>query len=307
MKKILFVFIIFFACNKVNQLQQNKTTPEVCDPLQGRYNHISRLNNEEQNIAFRKYPYPQQDADGDGVRNGIDNCVTVFNPDQLDTDGDGIGDACDTINPPIDSSTNPSITGYVAGNYVIHLDFDGQTVNSPYWNRGNSFYATPSGLSQVEINNIITEVKKDFNGFNIFITTSDSLYNNLPIIKKTKVIITQYSEWYGNVGGVAYIGSMFWNDFEVPAFVFSKLLTYNIKYVWECISHETGHTIGLLHQSVYDVNCIKIQEYNPGGNGVAPIMGVSYYQSQGIWWIGPTQTCNIIQNDSVYIRQKTIQ
>jgi uncharacterized repeat protein (TIGR01451 family) len=36
------------------------------------------------------------DADGDGVALGGDNCPTVFNPDQTDTDQDGTGDACDT-------------------------------------------------------------------------------------------------------------------------------------------------------------------------------------------------------------------
>lgn len=35
------------------------------------------------------------DSDGDGVVERRDNCVSVPNPDQRDTDGDGAGDACD--------------------------------------------------------------------------------------------------------------------------------------------------------------------------------------------------------------------
>ena len=35
------------------------------------------------------------DADGDGVPDGIDNCVNVPNPDQKDSNHDGVGDACD--------------------------------------------------------------------------------------------------------------------------------------------------------------------------------------------------------------------
>lgn len=38
------------------------------------------------------------DGDGDGVGDDMDNCITVFNPDQIDLNGNGIGDLCDPIN-----------------------------------------------------------------------------------------------------------------------------------------------------------------------------------------------------------------
>ncbi|HEV3329627.1 MAG TPA: thrombospondin type 3 repeat-containing protein [Bryobacteraceae bacterium] len=37
------------------------------------------------------------DADGDGVPNFMDNCPLVYNPDQTDSVGDGIGDACRNV------------------------------------------------------------------------------------------------------------------------------------------------------------------------------------------------------------------
>ncbi len=45
------------------------------------------------------------DSDGDGVKNGDDNCPAAANPDQEDGDDDKVGDACDNCaavaNPPI--------------------------------------------------------------------------------------------------------------------------------------------------------------------------------------------------------------
>jgi hypothetical protein len=39
--------------------------------------------------------FAPDDDDGDGAKNGSDNCPGVYNPTQSDLDGDGYGDACD--------------------------------------------------------------------------------------------------------------------------------------------------------------------------------------------------------------------
>jgi len=199
----------------------------------------------------------------------------------------------------------PALSSYPSASAVIFLDFDGQTVNTPYWNAGVPFYCTPSGFGSVEIQNILTEVKNDYSAFaNILVTADSAVYFSVPAAKRQRIIITENNSWYGNAGGVAYIGSLGWG-LDIPGFVFSKALGYVQKNNWEASSHEAGHTLGLYHQATYDANCNFIYEYNPGGNGEAPIMGNSYNQSIGKWWIGSTsQGCNSTQDDARIIANK---
>ncbi len=52
------------------------------------------------------------------------------------------------------------------------------------------------------------------------------------------MVISPSSSWYGNAGGVAYIGSFDWNS-DTPTFVFSNMLgNGNEKYVTDATSHE---------------------------------------------------------------------
>ena len=46
-------------------------------------------------LAVSSFDVPDNDVDGDGLTNDVDNCADVSNADQSDVDGDGVGDVCD--------------------------------------------------------------------------------------------------------------------------------------------------------------------------------------------------------------------
>ena len=70
------------------------------------------------------------------------------------------------------------------------------------------------------------------------------------------------------------------------------MLAYDPKMIAENCSHESGHTVGLSHQSTYNTSCTLLATYNEGlGTGQiswAPVMGNSYYRNLSGWNNGPT-------------------
>jgi hypothetical protein len=201
------------------------------------------------------------------------------------------------------SAQVPKLSSNPTAAATIFLDFDGQTVNTPYWNGGRAFYATPSGLTEAQITTTFYQVAEDFNPFNLNVTTDSTVYFAAPLNQRQRIIVTAYSSWYGSAGGVAYLNTFRWG-LEIPGFVFANLLNYNEKNIGEASSHESGHTLGLNHQTLYDADCNFKYEYNPGTgtNGSAtswaPIMGNSYGKTLTLWHKGTsTQGCTKLQDD----------
>lgn len=183
-------------------------------------------------------------------------------------------------------NSNPSASA------TIFLDFDGHMVQSGGWNAGNAFYCSPAPMNAAQINEIFQRVSEDFRPFELNITTDSTKFLSAPLNKRMRIIITPSSSWYpAQVGGVGYVGSFTWGD-NTPGFVFSDKLANSAKYVAECVTHESGHTVGLSHQSKYDGNCTLVAQYNEGtGSGEtswAPVMGNSYYRNMTGWNDGPT-------------------
>jgi hypothetical protein len=190
-----------------------------------------------------------------------------------------------TYNPP------PQPTG----NAVILLDFDGQYVANTYWNATGPIDARYSGMSETEIRTVVDSVQADYSEFGVTVTTDEAVYYGASATRRVRVIITESYEWYGQAGGVAYLGSFTWGT-ETPAFVFSSLLGYSAKNVWEAASHEAGHTLGLRHQADW-VDGVKVSDYREG-----VIMGVGYYRPNVYWAVG-LNSYGQIQDDRAIIKQ----
>lgn len=195
----------------------------------------------------------------------------------------------------------PKLSSYPAAQAVIFIDFDGHTVEGTSWNATGPIFCGASGLNNTQITEIFNRVSEDYRPFDINITTDSAKFLAADPMTRTRVVVTVSSAWYGVSGGVSFVGSFVWGD-DTPCFVFSALLGYNVKNIAEAVAHEAGHTLGLYHQSSYDANCNKTNDYNYGQGsgeiGWAPIMGAGYYQNLTLWNNGPNSFgCNSLQSD----------
>lgn len=186
----------------------------------------------------------------------------------------------------------PVLNSHSSATATIYLDFDGHRVTASLWNGGAPIDCAAPALTDAQITEIFNRVAEDYRPFNVNITTDSLKFLSAPLSQRVRVIVTPTSSWKPNVGGVSYIGSFTWGD-DTPAFVFSdRLGPNNAKFIAECCSHESGHTLGLSHQSKYDGSCNLTETYNTGSGsgetGWAPIMGNSYNRNMTGWYDGPT-------------------
>lgn len=243
-----------------------------------------------------------------------------------------------TINPasfvPFDQTftlhSNPG------ADHTIYLDFDGHITTDAKWldllignepeegppNRfGLPFATAPydtdgddTNFSLQELANIqeaFFRVAEDFAPFNVNVTTEEPPLSDLENAggDDTRWGVRMVSggstfDWYswpgeGGAGGVALLES-FASDTDTPAYAFMESGYGSAKNLAEVISHEVGHTLGLLHDGFYvlpDPDDIdpemppegpEIQQYYPGHeNGLwGPIMGAAYGPSITQWSIG---------------------
>jgi hypothetical protein len=120
------------------------------------------------------------DGDGDAVPDGVDNCATVANAAQVDSDGDGIGDACARAGDAthLQYTSRRSVGGIadVSGRNGPLLQLEGQAAVSAtglVLPGGNSMARTDSGVG-------VNAVALDADGFSVEVWATP-LFGSQPI------------------------------------------------------------------------------------------------------------------------------
>ena len=195
---------------------------------------------------------------------------------------------------------------------TIYLDFDGHSAQGTAWSASTitapafDLNGNPSVFDDKERSNIISiwsRVAEDYIPFDVDITTeapsSDALLrtSTADTTYGTRVVITK-SVLSCGCGGVAYLGvvNLVNNTKYQPAWVFQDALGNGEKAIAEAVSHEAGHTLGLLHDG-QQPSIGYYLGHGAGDTGWAPIMGAGYYKNVTQWNPGTYPNANNQQDD----------
>lgn len=208
--------------------------------------------------------------------------------------------------PPFPLSETFNLSSLPGASHTIYLDFTGHTTTGTQWNTAFGTIVTPaydtdgdpttfSAAEQEVIQRTWQRVAEDYAPFNVNVTTveppvSDLIRSGAGDTRWGVRVVIGENTWYSNAGGVAYVGS-FNDDVDTPTFVFNTSLIG----VAEAVSHEVGHTLGLVHDGTSTLE--YYEGHGSGPTGWAPIMGVGYYQSLVQWSQGEYTDANNMEDD----------
>lgn len=213
---------------------------------------------------------------------------------------------------------------------TLYLDFTGNFESDWWQNNSNGTQThfrnitTPvfdtdgdptkfSADEQSTIKQIWARVAEDYAPFNINVSTD--YYGSFNDRQALKVAIGgNNTDWlHQNASGISSIGS-FTDSAPNVVFVFDLIAWAKagvkdglgrpidgIAAMATSISHEAGHSFGLYHQSLYNVSGDKLQEYDPGSGGWAPIMGDNLSAAARTTWDAGENDQGHFQDDMAVI------
>jgi Immunoglobulin I-set domain len=168
---------------------------------------------------------------------------------------------------------------------VLYIDFDGEIVTNSSWKGGATINALPAvmagrPMTAEQMTAVWAAVAEDFAPFNVSVTTSVQRYNGAPRNRRMRCIQTPTNDAAPTAGGVAYLNS-FSDGSENPCWSYNSS---NVRIMALTISHELGHTVGLLH----DGRVAPSDEEYYGGHGTGvtrwgPIMGAPFSAAVTQW------------------------
>lgn len=244
--------------------------------------------------------------------------------------------------PPFPLDQTFLLNSFPSATKTIYLDFDGFTTRNTPWNadfQANivtipyDFDSNFVGFSDAEltaIQKIWERVSEDYRPFQVNVTTQDpgieALSNSggLDDTWGVRVAIGGSTyDWFttgggGAAGGVAHLNS-FTSSIDDPVFVFAGDFGNKPSQIAEAVSHEVGHSLGLLHdgQTRYwldtendEIKAVHL-EYYPGHptpalnptatTNWAPIMGVAYGKYLTQWSQGEYPNATNVEDDLAII------
>lgn len=183
------------------------------------------------------------------------------------------------IGQPIPDGINEwKLQSYEEAEAVLFIDMDGAYSESPNYNKGEPVTSAHPQLSTDQMYQIWQIVSEDYRPFNINVTTDSTVFAEAPSNRRIRAIATPTWEWYGQrLGGLCY--AKFADGADDPAYIWTANLSNDANMIGECVSHEVGHAMGLLH----DGTTTPAEQYYKGHGNWAPIMGASYYRSLSQW------------------------
>ncbi|WP_054981551.1 PPC domain-containing protein, partial [Pseudoalteromonas sp. P1-9] len=222
------------------------------------------------------------------------------------------------LNIPLSSELTPDLTtlqglqSRPGATNVIYINNWGGTLSGTRWNdaynSGNPIsydpFDTDGNTSSFSDNERYLmwlawkEMAEDYAPFDVNITTSQSVYNNTPVVNRSQIIATTTATrgtFYPNsAGGVAYVGI-----FGLDSDYYKTGWTWNLSAgsMGMTHSHESGHQMGLSHHGTSD------KGYYSGHGVWGPVMGAPFGQSYVQWSKGDYPDANnSSQNDLTILR-----